>query len=105
MVPAGATTTGGAVAGSAAFCDGGADSDADGREPTDVDPQANWRPLKGHLSPAAIEALAKAYSGRGVAAFGLYESTIHTWNPETRRAIRAAGWNYDPQKPAASRQP
>ena len=63
----------------------------------EVDPKNNWRPVKGGiLSPASIEALAKAYSGRGVAAFGLYESTVHVWSPETRRAIRAAGWNYNP---------
>jgi hypothetical protein len=62
-------------------------------EVSEVDPKQNWRPIKGGiLSPSSIEALAKAYSGRGVAAFGLYESTIHTWDPDTRRAIRAAGW-------------
>lgn len=68
-------------------------------EMSDVDPAQNWRPIKGAiLSPSSIQALAKAYSGRGVTAFGLYESTVHTWSPETRRAIRAAGWSFDPQK-------
>lgn len=62
-----------------------------------VDPNDKWRPRKGVLSPSAIEALAKAYSGRGVTSFGLYESTLHVWNPEARRAIRAAGWSYDPR--------
>jgi hypothetical protein len=63
----------------------------------DVDPAKNWQPIKGRvLSPAAIEALAKAYGGRGVSAFGLYESTVFTWGPDTRRAIRAAGWSYKP---------
>ena len=38
-------------------------------------------------------------SGRGVARFGLYESTVFTWYPELRRAVREAGWNYDPAKP------
>ena len=66
-------------------------------EMSNVDPKKNWQPIKGGvLSPAAIEALAKAYSGRGVAAFGLYESTVHTWSPDARRAIRAAGWDYKP---------
>ncbi len=60
---------------------------------------------KGVLSPDAIEALAKAYSGRGVAAFGLYESTVHTWSPDARRAIRAAGWNYDPRKTTGAKAP
>jgi hypothetical protein len=68
-------------------------------EVSEVDPKQSWRPIKGGiLSPSSIEALAKAYSGRGVAAFGVYESTIHTWDPDTRRAIRASGWSYDPHK-------
>ena len=36
---------------------------------------------RGVLSPKAVEALAKAYSGRGVAAFGLYESTSSRLEP------------------------
>ena len=64
----------------------------------DVDPKNNWARRKGFLSPEAVEALAKAYSGRGVASFGVYESTLHVWNPEARHAIRAAGWNYEPRK-------
>jgi len=67
-------------------------------EITDVDPTKNFQIRKGILSPEAIVALAKAYSNRGVASFGLYESTAHTWYPDARRAIRAAGWNYDPGK-------
>lgn len=68
-------------------------------EVSDPDPKDNWKAKKGSiLSPASIEALARIYSGRGVAAFGVYESTIHTWDPEARRAIRAAGWSYDPRK-------
>jgi hypothetical protein len=74
-------------------------------EMSDVDPNDKWRAHKGVLSPAAIEALAAAYSGRGVAAFGLYESTVHTWSPDARRAIRAAGWNYNPQKTGAGPSP
>lgn len=65
---------------------------------TDVDPANGWKASKRIISPAAIEALAKAYSGRGVAAFGLYESTLHTWSPDSRRAVREAGWNYEPEK-------
>jgi hypothetical protein len=61
-----------------------------------VDPQRNWQRGEGFLSPEAILALAQAYSGRGVARFGLYESTVHTWFPDARRAIRKAGWSYDP---------
>lgn len=72
-------------------------------EMSDVDPEKNWQPIKGGvLSPKAIEALAKAYSGRGVKAFGLYESTVFTWSPDTRRAIRAAGWSYEPLKTKAT---
>ena len=66
--------------------------------PGDVDPKKNWQPRKGLLSPEAIVALAQAYSGRGVQSFGLYESTAHVWYPDSRRAIRAAGWNYNPSK-------
>lgn len=67
-------------------------------ESSDVDPQNNWQKRPGDLSPEAILALAKHYSGKGVASFGLYESTIFTWDPALRRAIREAGWNYDPSK-------
>jgi hypothetical protein len=71
----------------------------------DVDPANNWARRKGFLSPGSVEALAKAYSGRGVTAFGLYESTLHVWDPDARRAIRAAGWNYDPRKTTGSPPP
>ena len=74
-------------------------------ESSDVDPADGWKARKGILSPGAIGALAKAYSGRGVAAFGLYESTLHTWGPDARRAIRAAGWDYDPEKAKVSSPP
>ena len=71
----------------------------------DVDPKNNWARRKGFLSPEAVEALAKAYSGRGVTSFGLYESTLHVWSPDARHAIRAAGWNYDPEKTKAPSVP
>jgi hypothetical protein len=67
-------------------------------ETVDVDPEHGWRRREGYLGADAILALAKAYSGRGVARFGLYESTYFTWHPELRRAIREAGWEYDPEK-------
>ncbi len=67
-------------------------------EVSDVDPKDNWKRREGYLSAEAISALAKHYSGRGVAAFGLYESTVFTWRPDIRQAIRAAGWTYDPKK-------
>jgi hypothetical protein len=68
-------------------------------EPIDVDPAKGWGRRPGLLSPEALAALAKHYSGRGVARFGVYESTYFTWYPELRRAVRAAGWNYEPGKP------
>jgi hypothetical protein len=68
-------------------------------EPSDVDPAKGWRRREGLLSPEAIAALAKHYSGRGVARFGVYESTCFTWYPESRRAVRAAGWSFEPGKP------
>ncbi|WP_395749208.1 hypothetical protein [Prosthecobacter sp.] len=64
----------------------------------DVDPANQWKATKALLSPTSITALANAYSGRGVTSFGLYESTMHVWRPDARRAIRAAGWSYDPGK-------
>ena len=68
-------------------------------EVSDVDPRHNWKVTKNALlSPDSIKALAKVYSGRGVASFGLYESTLHLWSPDARRAIREAGWNYEPNK-------
>lgn len=67
-------------------------------ESSDVDPQKSWQRRPGDLSAEAILALAKHYSGRGVDSFGIYESTIFTWDPERRRAIREAGWNYEPGK-------
>jgi hypothetical protein len=67
-------------------------------ETSDVDPRSKWTEREGPLSEEAILALAKEYSGRGVARFGVYESTLFTYYPELRRAIRAAGWSYDPDK-------
>jgi hypothetical protein len=67
-------------------------------ETLDVNPEKGWGRRPGFLSPQAIRALAKHYSGKGVASFGIYESTIFTWYPETRRTIRAAGWEFDPGK-------
>jgi hypothetical protein len=67
-------------------------------ETLDVDPNKGWARREGNLSTEAITALAKHYSGRGVSHFGIYESTVFTWDPELRRAIRLAGWNYDPGK-------
>jgi hypothetical protein len=72
-------------------------------EPSDVDPVNGWRRREGFLSPEAIAALAKHYSRRGVARFGLYESTIFTWYPELRRAVRAAGWDFEPEKKGSPR--
>jgi hypothetical protein len=69
-------------------------------ETLDVDPKKGWGRRPGWLAPDAIDALAGAYSGRGVASFGLYESTLFTYYPDLRRAIREAGWNYDPDKKA-----
>ena len=62
----------------------------------DVDPKKGWKRREGILSEEAILALARHYSGRGVARFGLYESTVFTWYPELRWAVREAGWIYDP---------
>lgn len=64
----------------------------------DADPKNNWARRKGFISPETVEALARAYSGRGVTAFGVYESTLHVWDPDARRAIHAAGWSFDPTK-------
>jgi hypothetical protein len=69
-------------------------------ETGDVDPQNGWARRPGNLSAEAITALARQYSGRGVARFGLYESTVFTWEPATRRAIRAAGWAFEPSRSA-----
>jgi hypothetical protein len=67
-------------------------------ETLDVDPKKGWGRRPGWLGPDAILALAGQYSGRGVASFGLYESTLFTYYPDLRRAIREAGWAYDPGK-------
>jgi hypothetical protein len=67
-------------------------------ETFDVDPKKSWQRRAGDLSPEAILALASHYSEKGVERFGIYESTVFTWQPEARRAIRQAGWNYQPKK-------
>src|SRR5262249_6896562 len=67
-------------------------------ETYDVDPKMGWAKRPGDLSAEAIAALAAHYGGRGVARFGLYESTVFTWYPDLRRAVREAGWNYDPAR-------
>lgn len=64
-------------------------------ESFDVDPQTGWGRRPGYLlSPEAIFSLAKLYGEKEVERFGLYESTIYTWEPEVRRAVRKAGWEY-----------
>jgi hypothetical protein len=63
-------------------------------ETLDVDPKKYWQRRKGDLSPEAILALSKIYSDKGAENFGIYESTVFTWQPELRRAIREAGWKY-----------
>ena len=63
-------------------------------ESKDVDPQNKWKEREGALSTEAITALAKHYSEKGADGFGIYESTLFTWCPDVRRAIREAGWNY-----------
>jgi hypothetical protein len=69
-------------------------------DPLDVNPKKGWGKRPGYLSAEALAALAKHYSGRGVTRFGLYESTLFTWYPEMRRAIRSASWSYEPGKKA-----
>jgi hypothetical protein len=67
-------------------------------EPSDVDPKKSWARREGMLTPESLQALARHYHGRGVARFGVYESTMFTWFPEVRRAVREAGWTYEPAK-------
>jgi len=68
-------------------------------EPSDVDPAKGWARRPGTLSPEAIAAFSKHYSGKNVTGIGVYESTVFTYSPELRRAIRAAGWSFQsPQR-------
>ena len=67
------------------------------------DERGRLQPENVTLRPARIIELARRYSGRGVARFGLYESTVFTSDPEHRRAIRAAGWLFDPTKKTEKR--
>jgi hypothetical protein len=63
-------------------------------ETGDVDPLKNWAKRPGTLSVEAIEAFTNVYRGKKLAGFGLYESTVFTYAPELRRAVRAAGWRF-----------
>jgi len=65
---------------------------------SDVDPRRVSQARKGLLTPASLQALAGHYSGRGIRGVGIYESSISMRFPEMRRAIRAAGWEYDPDR-------
>jgi hypothetical protein len=64
----------------------------------DAEAKNDWAPRPGPVLAETIAALAQAYSGRGVSSFGLYESTVFTWCPDLRRAIREAGRNFEPQR-------
>ncbi len=68
-------------------------------ESYDVDPDDNWTRRPGWPSPEAIHALSAIYRDKGADGFGLYESTVFTWYPHLRRAIRRAGWGSDPRPP------
>lgn len=63
---------------------------------SDVNPLKVTQPRKGYLSPEGLAALARHYSGRGISGMGIYESSISVRFPGMRRAIRAAGWAYEP---------
>jgi hypothetical protein len=64
-----------------------------------VDPATQAR-KSGTFDAEAILAYARHYSEKRVHQFGLYESNIFVWRPELRRAIRRAGWEFGPAKPA-----
>lgn len=63
-------------------------------DPLDVDPKKGFARRPGYLSAEAIDAFAKEYSGKKLAGWGLYESTLFVYAPELRRAVRAAGWGF-----------
>lgn len=63
-------------------------------EPWDVDPTKGWNRRMGRIAPETIDALAKAYTGKGLTGIGVYESTEFEWIPELRHAIRRAGWTW-----------
>ncbi len=63
-------------------------------EPSDVDPKKGWARRPGNLSDEALAAFTEHYRGKGLARMGLYESTVYTWYPDLRRAVRAAGWRF-----------
>jgi hypothetical protein len=70
-------------------------------ESNDVDPKNGWRARAGTLSAEANLALSQHYSGKGVERFGLYETTLFTYYPDLRRAVRLAGWRYQPNRKTA----
>lgn len=63
-------------------------------EPWDVDPKRGWGRNPGTLSAETLAALTTYYSGKHLDGIGLYESTVFTYAPDLRRAVRAAGWNF-----------
>jgi hypothetical protein len=63
-------------------------------ETLDVDSKKGWGRRPGWLSPEAMDALARHYRDKGAHRFGIYESTIFTYYPDLRRAVRRAGWDY-----------
>ena len=63
-------------------------------ETGDVDPKKNFAKRPGTLSPEAIAAFTTHYNGKKLAGIGVYESTVFTYAPELRRAIRTAGWSF-----------
>lgn len=67
-----------------------------------VNPLKVTQPRKGYLSPESLAALARHYSGRGFSGMGVYESSISVRFPGMRRAIRAAGWAYEPDSKTAT---
>ena len=69
---------------------------------SDVDPKDVSKNRPGLLSPNGLRTLARHYSGRGITGFGVYESSISLRYPDIRRAIRAAGWEYDPAGPSGT---
>ena len=68
----------------------------------DVNPLKVTQARKGYLSSEGLKALVRHYSGRGISGVGIYESSISVRFPEIRRAIRAAGWTYAPDKKTAA---
>ena len=63
-------------------------------DPSDVDPKKGWNRRPGTLSPEALDAFSTFYSHKKLDGFGVYESTVFTYAPDLRRAIRSAGWQF-----------